>query len=59
MDKLGFGYEHLKTLNPGIIMVSGSVYGQTGRLASEWGIDGTGVALSGRLPSPVGRIVRL
>jgi benzylsuccinate CoA-transferase BbsF subunit len=49
MDKLGFGYEHLKTLNPGIIMVSGSVYGQTGRLASEWGIDGTGVALSGRL----------
>jgi benzylsuccinate CoA-transferase BbsF subunit len=29
--------------------VSGSVYGQTGRLANEWGIDGTGVALSGRL----------
>jgi benzylsuccinate CoA-transferase BbsF subunit len=49
MEKLGFGYEQLKKLNPGIIMVSGSVYGQTGRLAREWGIDGTGVALSGRL----------
>jgi crotonobetainyl-CoA:carnitine CoA-transferase CaiB-like acyl-CoA transferase len=29
-------------------MVSGSVYGQTGPLAREWGVDGTGGALSGR-----------
>jgi crotonobetainyl-CoA:carnitine CoA-transferase CaiB-like acyl-CoA transferase len=29
-------------------MASGSVYGQTGPLAREWGIDGTGGALSGR-----------
>ena len=29
-------------------MVSGSVYGQTGPLAQEWGVDGTGGALSGR-----------
>jgi crotonobetainyl-CoA:carnitine CoA-transferase CaiB-like acyl-CoA transferase len=30
-------------------MVSGSVFGQTGPLAPEWGVDGTGAALSGRL----------
>jgi len=29
-------------------MVSGSVYGQSGPLAQEWGVDGTGAALSGR-----------
>jgi crotonobetainyl-CoA:carnitine CoA-transferase CaiB-like acyl-CoA transferase len=29
-------------------MVSGSVFGQTGPLAQEWGVDGTGAALSGR-----------
>ena len=29
-------------------MASGSVYGQTGPLAKEWGVDGTGGALSGR-----------
>jgi benzylsuccinate CoA-transferase BbsF subunit len=49
MDKLGLGYEYMKTIKPDIIMISGSVYGQTGPLANEWGIDGTGAALSGRL----------
>ncbi len=29
-------------------MASGSVYGQTGPLSREWGVDGTGAALSGR-----------
>lgn len=48
MDKLGLGYAALARLNPGIILVSGSVYGQTGPLAREWGVDGTGAALSGR-----------
>lgn len=48
MDKLGLGYEALAARNPGIVMVSGSVYGQTGPLAREWGVDGTGGALSGR-----------
>ncbi len=48
MDKLGLGYPALSRLNPGIILVSGSVYGQTGPLAREWGVDGTGGALSGR-----------
>ena len=48
MDKLGLGYAALARLNPGIILVSGSVYGQSGPLAREWGVDGTGAALSGR-----------
>src|SRR6185437_12858888 len=48
MAKLGLGYDDLAAINPGVIMVSGSVYGQTGPLAAEWGVDGTGGALSGR-----------
>lgn len=48
MKKLGLDYEALAARNPGIVMVSGSVYGQTGPLAKEWGVDGTGGALSGR-----------
>lgn len=48
MDKLGLGYAALAARNPSIIMVSGSVYGQTGPLAQEWGVDGTGGALSSR-----------
>jgi crotonobetainyl-CoA:carnitine CoA-transferase CaiB-like acyl-CoA transferase len=48
MDKLGLGYAQLSALHPGIVMASGSVYGQTGPLAGEWGVDGTGGALSGR-----------
>jgi crotonobetainyl-CoA:carnitine CoA-transferase CaiB-like acyl-CoA transferase len=48
MAKLGLGYEALRSRKPGIIMISGSVYGQTGALAQEWGVDGTGAALAGR-----------
>jgi crotonobetainyl-CoA:carnitine CoA-transferase CaiB-like acyl-CoA transferase len=48
MAKLGLDYDSLVKRNPSLIMVSGSVYGQTGPLASEWGVDGTGAALSGR-----------
>jgi len=48
MAKLGLDFEHLQQMHPGLIMVSGSVYGQTGPLAKEWGVDGTGGALSGR-----------
>jgi crotonobetainyl-CoA:carnitine CoA-transferase CaiB-like acyl-CoA transferase len=48
MAKLGFDYDNLAARNPGIVMVSGSVFGQTGPLAQEWGVDGTGGALSGR-----------
>jgi len=48
MAKLGLDYASLVKVNPALIMVSGSVYGQTGPLAQEWGVDGTGAALSGR-----------
>jgi crotonobetainyl-CoA:carnitine CoA-transferase CaiB-like acyl-CoA transferase len=48
MDKLGLGYATLSAQHPGLVMASGSVYGQTGPLAAEWGVDGTGGALSGR-----------
>jgi len=48
MAKLGLDYATLHKMNPGLVMVSGSVYGQTGPFAQEWGIDGTGAALSGR-----------
>jgi crotonobetainyl-CoA:carnitine CoA-transferase CaiB-like acyl-CoA transferase len=48
MAKLGLDYDTLSARNPSIVMVSGSVYGQTGPLAQEWGVDGTGAALSGR-----------
>ncbi len=48
MAKLGLDYDALVKINPALVMASGSVYGQTGPLAQEWGIDGTGAALSGR-----------
>jgi crotonobetainyl-CoA:carnitine CoA-transferase CaiB-like acyl-CoA transferase len=48
LEKLGLDYPRLAVRNPGIVMVSGSVYGQTGPLARTWGVDGTGAALSGR-----------
>jgi crotonobetainyl-CoA:carnitine CoA-transferase CaiB-like acyl-CoA transferase len=48
MQKLGLDYAQLVKRNPGVVMVSGSVFGQTGPLAHEWGVDGTGAALSSR-----------
>ncbi|MET0292202.1 MAG: CoA transferase [Steroidobacteraceae bacterium] len=48
MEKLGMSYAVLSAKHPRLVMVSGSVYGQTGPLAQEWGVDGTGGALSGR-----------
>ncbi|HWL61915.1 MAG TPA: CoA transferase [Steroidobacteraceae bacterium] len=48
MEKLGLGYAQLSARKPALVMASGSVYGQTGPLAAEWGVDGTGGALSGR-----------
>jgi crotonobetainyl-CoA:carnitine CoA-transferase CaiB-like acyl-CoA transferase len=48
MAKLGLDYDSLSKRNPRLIMVSGSVFGQTGPLAEAWGVDGTGAALSGR-----------
>jgi len=61
LTKLGFDYDYAKSVKPDIIMVAGSAYGQTGPMAREWGVDGTGAALSGYLEltgwpdrSPVG-----
>lgn len=48
MAKLGLDFAALTRMNPGVVMVSGSVYGQTGPKAQAWGVDGTGAALSGR-----------
>ncbi len=39
MEKLGLGYEQLRPLNPGLIYVSISAYGQTGPLSHEGGYD--------------------
>ncbi|MGQ9427371.1 CaiB/BaiF CoA transferase family protein [Gilvimarinus sp. F26214L] len=49
MEKLGLDYATIRERRPDIIMVSGSVFGQTGPYAKNWGVDGTGAALSGRI----------
>ena len=49
LSRLGLGYDYVKTIKPDIIMAEGSAYGQTGPMAQEWGVDGTGAALSGYL----------
>ncbi|WP_051423175.1 CaiB/BaiF CoA transferase family protein [Arthrobacter sp. MA-N2] len=49
LQRLGLDYDYMTTINPDIIFISGSLFGQTGPLAEEWGIDGTGAAISGRL----------
>ncbi|GAB1261309.1 CaiB/BaiF CoA transferase family protein [Aurantivibrio plasticivorans] len=49
MEKLGLDYPTIKAQHPDIIMVSGSVFGQTGPYAKNWGVDGTGAALAGRM----------
>lgn len=47
MDKLGLGYEALKEINPGLIYVAGSGYGQSGPYATKPGQDLLVQALSG------------
>jgi len=49
LEKMGMGYDEVRKIKPDIIMVAGSGYGQTGPLAREWAVDGTGGALSGYL----------
>ena len=49
MSKLGLSYEYMSKIKPDVIMVGSSVYGQTGPLAREWGMDGTGMTLSGHV----------
>jgi benzylsuccinate CoA-transferase BbsF subunit len=49
LSKLGLGYEHIRKIKPDIIMVSTSIFGQTGPYAHMGGVDGMGNAISGRL----------
>ncbi len=47
LEKLGFGYNHLKKINPDIIYCSLTGYGQTGTYANRAGHDINYMALSG------------
>jgi crotonobetainyl-CoA:carnitine CoA-transferase CaiB-like acyl-CoA transferase len=47
MEKLGFGYEALRALNPGIIYCSISGFGRTGPYADRGGYDLIAQAMSG------------
>lgn len=47
MDRIGFGYEKLKALNPKIIFASGSGYGPKGPYAHKGGQDVLAQAMSG------------
>ena len=47
--EMGFGYQELSKINPGIIMCSVSVAGQTGPLSYKPGYDYLGASLSGVL----------
>ena len=47
MDRLGFGYDTLKAINPGIICASGTGFGATGPYAHKGGQDVLAQAMSG------------
>lgn len=47
MDRLGIGYEELRKRNPGIILASGSGYGQDGGYRDHMAMDLTVQAMSG------------
>ncbi|PCI45454.1 MAG: formyl-CoA transferase [Alphaproteobacteria bacterium] len=47
MEKWGLGYEELKKINPGLIMVRVSGYGQTGPYAKKSGYGSIGEAMGG------------
>src|SRR6266852_4141543 len=47
IEEMGFGYDVLKTLNPRIIMVNVSAYGQFGPYRDQIGYDPIGQTMSG------------
>ena len=47
MDRLGFGYDKLKEINPGIICASGTGFGEKGPYAHKGGQDVLAQAMSG------------
>ena len=51
MKKMGFDYPEVKKINPRIVMVSISGYGQTGPYAGRAGLDGVGQAMGGIMNS--------
>ncbi len=48
-ERLGFGYDALSCLNPGIIYLTGSAFGLKGPMGTKPGYDGVGQAMSGIL----------
>ena len=58
MEKMGLGYEEVKKINPGIIMVSITGFGQTGPLRDRPAFDGIVSAMSGVTRMEKGRIER-
>jgi len=54
IDRLGFGYERVKELAPGIVYVSISGYGQTGPLSRKPGMDPVLQAYTGFMTSNAG-----
>ena len=58
MDAMGFGYDRLKELNPGIILISVSGFGQYGPYTDRPAFDPLGQAMSGLMSltgQPIGR----
>lgn len=49
MKEMGFDYPAVKKINPRIIMVSISGYGQTGPYSGRAGLDGVGQAMAGMM----------
>jgi CoA:oxalate CoA-transferase len=49
MAEMGFSYEKLRELNPGIIMINVSAYGQYGPYRDRIGFDPIGQAISGMM----------
>ena len=48
-DRLGFGYEAISRINPGIVYLTGSAFGLKGPMGKSPGFDGVGQAMSGLL----------
>jgi CoA:oxalate CoA-transferase len=49
IDKMGFSYDTLRSLNKGIVMVNVSAYGQYGPYRDQVGFDPIGQAISGMM----------
>ena len=47
MDRLGVGYEHLRSINPGLIFASASMFGPNGPRANDPGYDNIAQAAGG------------